>query len=332
MNIWKALGVAVGTALGAGTTTIIMKNRRRIVENLQRVSEDDEEDTQQASNPTELSKNDWKEALKETKAALGDKNIPMLAAGVAFFAVLAFFPTLAALVSIFSLFADPQQLQNTIAATEAFLPREMAELINTQLKATAGKPTANLWAAILAIALALWGASGGVQNLIKATNETYDVEETRGFIKLKLLSIALVLAGIIVGIPLLFLVAVQGGWLTAVGAPGWLAGSFLVIRWLLIAVIMAVALAAFYRYGPDRRDAKWQWVSWGAGAAIAIWLIGTLLFFLYAQNFGNFSKSYGIFAGIIVLMTWFNLSSFIFLLGAQVNHRLETKTSHSTRE
>ena len=332
MNIRKWLGIAVGAVLGASAATAVVKNRDRITDKLEEISEDMKHHDSKASNPLELSKTDYKAALSETKSALQDKNLPMLAAGVAFFATLAFFPTLAALVSIFSLAADPQQLQNAVQAAEAFLPRDLAELINTQLRASAGRPAANLFAAILAIAIALWSASSGTQNLIKATNEAYDVDESRGFVKLKLISIVLVLAGVVVGIPLIFLVALQGEWLIALGAPTWLANSFLVLRWVLIAVLMSVALAAFYRYGPDRRDAKWQWVSWGAAAAIVIWLIGTLLFFLYAQNLGNFSKSYGIFAGIIVLMTWFNLSAFIFLLGAQVNHRLETKTARSTRE
>jgi membrane protein len=107
---------------------------------------------------------------------------------------------------------------------------------------------------------------------------------------------------------------------------------FFVLRWVLIVAIMAVALATFYRYGPDRKNAKWQWVSWGAAAAIIIWLIGTLLFFFYAQNFGSFGENYGVVAGLIILMTWFNLSAFIFLLGAQVNHGLERQTAKTTQE
>lgn len=330
MTFRKGFGIAAGALISAGLTTALLRSHHRIGETVGQLTDNAAEPD--ASSPRELTKADWKQALKETKAALSDKNIPMLAAGVAFFATLAFFPSLAALVSIYSLAVDSRQIQDTIMAAEAYLPRELAELINTQLRASTGQQAANLVAAILATALALYGASGGVQNLIKATNEAYDVEETRGFIKLKLLSIALVLAGMIVGLPLLFLIAIQGEWLTSLGAPELLVSSFLVLRWVLIAALMAIALAAFYRYGPDRRDAKWQWVSWGAAAAIVVWLIGSLLFFFYAQNFGNFSKNYGIFAGIIVLMTWFNLSAFIFLLGAQVNHRLETKTAQSTRE
>lgn len=288
--------------------------------------------SREASTPAELPKTSWKQALLETKDALGNKNIPMLAAGVAFFFTLAFFPTLTAFISIFSLAASPDQVEGAVKTAEAYLPHEMAGLVTMQLSATAGKQTTNLIAAIIAIILALWGASGGVQNLMKAINEMYDLEETRSFIKLKLVSLALVLFGILIGFPLLFLLIVQGDWLTSMGAPEWLASGFLFFRWVLITAIMIIGLAAFYRYGPDRKNAKWQWVSWGAVMAIIIWLLGTLLFFFYAQNLSNFSENYGIFAGIIVLMTWLNLSSLIVLLGAQVNSRLEAKTSVPTTE
>lgn len=330
MTLWKKLLIISGTLIGVGAAAAVALHKSDVPQRLNKKLEESEE--KGANSPKQLSWGDWKQALNETKSALSDKNLPMLAAGVAFYATLAFFPTVAAFVAVFTLVADPAQINAAVQAVESFMPREMASLINTQLRAAEGKPATNIAVAILSIALALWGASGGVQNMIKATNEAYSVDESRGFVKLKLISIVLVLGGILLGFPLIFLLIVQGDWLTAIGAPEWLANTFLVSRWLVIVAIMAVGLAAFYRYGPDRADAKWQWVSWGAGAAILIWLIGTLLFFFYAQNFGNFSKNYGVFAGIIVLMTWLNLSAFIFLLGAQVNSRLEAQTSSSTTD
>lgn len=327
MNIWTKFGIIVGALAGTAAASYAVRKSPELIDAIKESSRDTD-----SASPADLSKSDWKRALKETKSALGDKNIPMLAAGVAFFSTLAFFPTIAAFVSIFSLLSSPEQVTAAVTAVENYLPREMAGLVNMQLQASAGKQTANLIAASIAISLALFGASSGVQNLIKATNEAYDVDESRGFIKLKLISIALVFGGIIAGIPLLLLLIVQASWLTDIGAPGWLADGFLIFRWLIVTILMIIALAVFYRYGPDQKKAKWQWVSWGAVAAIIIWLLGTLLFFFYAQNFGNFSKSYGVFAGIIVLMTWFNLSAFIILIGAQVNHRLEAQTTASTRD
>lgn len=274
-----------------------------------------------------MSLGDWKEALKETKAALGNKNLTMLAAGVAYFTTLSFFPLLAAGVAIAAIAVDPNEITNIAQNVEAMLPKDVASLINTQLTNLADKKSGSLLIAIFAIALSLFSASSAVQNMINATNIAYDVKETRNFVKLKLISIGLTLGAIVFGFMLIPLLSVTTDFLTNFGVPEAVAQLVVYLRWPLVLVLITTALAAFYRYGPNRENPRWQWVSWGATAATVIWLIGTALFFFYVQNFGSFSKSFGVFAGIIILMTWFNLSSFIFLLGAEVNHRLESKAS-----
>jgi membrane protein len=98
----------------------------------------------------------------------------------------------------------------------------------------------------------------------------------------------------------------------------------------VLILIVALFLAVFYRYGPNRETPYWQWVSWGSVLASVLWLGVTALFFVYARYFADFSDSYSVFAGIIVLMTWLNLTAFIVLLGAEVNNRLEKQTSEAT--
>jgi membrane protein len=293
------------------------------------ITPDDSSD-QKADSPPQLSSGEWKHALKETKDALKNKSLPMLAAGVAFFTTLSFFPMLAAGVAIAALVIDQAQISQIISSLDTYLPKDLASLISTQLETLSGKNTGNALVAIFAILLSLYSASAAVQNLITATNRSYDVQESRGFFKVKLLSLALTLGGLILAFMLMPLLLVTTDFLMSIGMPEAIATTIIWLRWPLILIIITVTLAAFYRYGPDRRDPKWQWVSWGAGAATLIWLIGTALFFLYAQNYGNFSESYGVFAGIIILMTWLNLSAFIFLLGAEVNHRLERQTDAPT--
>jgi membrane protein len=294
------------------------------------ITQDSAESDQQADSPPQLSKGDWKQALKETRGALKNKNLPMLAAGVAFFTTLSFFPMLAAGVAIAALVIDQGQIAQIIASLDTYLPKDLASLVSTQLQTLSGKDAGNALVAAFAILLSLYSASTATQNLINATNRGYDVDESRGFIKVKLLSIALTLGGLLFTFLLLPLLLATTDFLTGIGIPHVLAAAIIWLRWPLVLILITIALAAFYRYGPDRKDPKWQWVSWGAGAATLIWLIGTALFFLYAQNFGSFSESYGVFAGIIILMTWLNLTAFIFLLGAEVNHRLEKQTSAPT--
>lgn len=285
---------------------------------------------QNPDSPPQLSGGDWKQALKETKAALKNKSLPMLAAGVAFFTTLSFFPMLAAGVAIAALVLDQSQIAQVITSLDTYLPKDLASLVSTQLETLSGKKAGNALVATFAILLSLYSASAATQNLIKATNHSYDVTESRSFIKMKLLSLALTIGGLLFGFILISLLLVTTNFLQAIGLPEAVATTIIWLRWPIILIAITITLAAFYRYGPDRKDPKWQWVSWGAGAATLIWLIGTALFFLYAQNYGNFSESYGVFAGIIILMTWLNLSAFIFLLGAEVNHRLERQTDAPT--
>lgn len=285
-----------------------------------------------AQSPQAFSLNQWKRALVETKAALGSKNLPILGAGVAYFSTLAFFPMLAAGVAIAGFLISPAQIQQVTSGLSAYLPADIASLVTTQLHNAANEKTGSAIAGGIAIALALYGASGAISNLITATNVAYKRRESRGFITLRATSLLLTVGGLIAGFIIIGLLVTNGTTLAFLGLPGSAVTVLLALRWVLLIMVVTAALAVFYRYGPDRENPQWQWVSWGALLATVIWLIGTILFFIYIQNFANFSKSYSLFAGIIAMMAWLNLSAFIVLLGAEVNYRLERQTSADTTE
>ena len=279
------------------------------------------------NSPPQLSLKDWKQALLETKTALTNKNLSMYAAGISYFSSLAFFPLVAAAVAIALLLITPEQIQAIAHTLEQYLPGDMAKLLTSQLSSQAAENKGNLLVAIIAIAISLFSASGAVDRLTQGLNAAYSAEETRGFIKLKLMSILLTLSGIIIGFVMIGLIVLNSSILTNIGLPASVAMVILVLRWFVIVVLMSIVLSVLYRYAPNRLKARWQWVSWGAGIATIIWLIGTAAFFIYVQNFANFSQSYSVFAGIIILMMWLNLSALIVLIGAQVNHRLEARSS-----
>lgn len=296
----------------AGTVAAVKKTRNRL----------------RPDNPAELSWASWKQALIETKNAIGNKNLGMLASGIAYGGTLAFFPLVVACVAIASMVISQDQINDVVANISAFLPSDMAGLLTAQLTNAVSNESANFLVAVAAIALALFGVSGAMNSLVTSLNVAYQAEETRGFIKVRLLSIGLtclMILGILIILPL---IALGGGLLRDVGVPEVFVGVFSVLRWFLLAMVMVVGLAIIYRYGPDRRpNTRWQWVSWGAVMATLLWLIVTALFFIYVQNFSNFSDSYSLFAGIIVLMIWLNLSGLIVLVGAEVNNRLERGAS-----
>lgn len=281
--------------------------------------------------PADLTTTGWKAALKRTRQALKDKNLSMSAAALSYYTTLAFFPAALGLATFYTAVAGPQALLGLLRDLELVVPPPIQDMLQTQLSplARAGQTSLGI-AAFASLGLVLWTTSGGVQNLVKALNIAYGVRESRGLIKLRMISLGLSVVFILFTLIALVLLLLQGDALHAIGLPSGTANLFPILRWPLLVVIISIFLAVIYRYAPDRRQPQWSWVSWGAVAATIIWLIGTVLFFVYAQNFGNFNKSYGTFASIIILMTWFNLSSLIILVGAQVNNKLEEVTSADT--
>lgn len=279
-----------------------------------------------ASTPRDLSWRSWKKALLKTKDAFGNKNLSMLAASIAYGGTLAFFPLVIACVAIASIIITPEQINEIVVNISSFLPSDMASLLTAQLTNAMNNESANIVVAVVAIALALFGVSGAMNSLVGALNMVYQTEETRSAVKVRLVSIGLtcmMVAGLLIILPL---IALGGDILRSIGAPEVFVWVFSVMRWALLAVLMTTGLAVIYRYASDRPNAPWQWVSWGAIMATLLWLVVTALFFVYVQNFANFSESYSLFAGIIILMMWLNFTGLIVLVGAEVNYQLEKRT------
>lgn len=286
---------------------------------------------EKADNPAELSSTGWKTTLKLTKQALKDKNLSLTAAALGYYATLSFFPVALGCAALYASVVSPAALRSAIDGLQGIVPAAVYQLIDTQLSPLArASQSSTIVATILSVVALLWTTSGGLQNLIKATNITYDAKETRTFIKLRATSLLLSVGLLLFGALAVVLLVLKGSALESWGWPHLIAALFPYLRWLLLLLLVTVGLALVYRYAPNRPEPRWQWVSWGAAAASLIWLLGTLAFFIYAQNFANFNKTYGIFAGLVVLMTWFNLSGLIVLVGAQVNKKLEDATTAPT--
>lgn len=279
-----------------------------------------------ASTPKDLSWKSWRRAFLETKNAISNRNLSMLAASIAYGGTLAFFPLVVACVAIASIVLEPAAIKGIVSNLSAYLPKDIASLLSAQLMNALNNHAANVLIAVAAIALALFGVSGAMNSLVNALNSTYDTDETRNFIKVRLVSLGLtsmMVVGMLIILPLIVLgETILRGW----HVPDILIVVFSVLRWIILAVVMVLGLAVLYRYAPDRVNAKWQWVSWGAIMATLLWLVVTALFFIYVQYFGSFNESYSLFAGIIVLMMWLNFTGLIVLVGAEINHQLERRT------
>ncbi|MGJ7439459.1 YihY/virulence factor BrkB family protein [Aquipuribacter sp. MA13-6] len=281
-----------------------------------------------ATKPSEIPAAGWKQIVTRAFAEAKADNVPMLAGGVAFFAFLALFPAMIALISVWGLVVDDPSAQ-AASLTEG-MPAEASEIITTQMENVAGQDSGLGVALVISVLLALWSASGGTANLVKAVNVAYDEEESRGFITIRLLALALTLGAILFLIVSVGLVAVVPPVLDGLGLG--VVGTVLaqVARWVLLVALVAAALAVVYRFAPDRDDPKLRWASLGAVVATVLWVLGSIAFSLYVSNFGSYGETYGAIAGVAILMLWLFLTAYVVLLGAEINAEMEKQTTRDT--
>jgi membrane protein len=283
----------------------------------------------QASKPQEIPPRGWQDIAKRVRVEVKQDQVPLLSAGVAFYALLSLFPAMIAGISIYGLVADPQTVGRQIERLTQLLSPETAHILSQQIRqVTAGAGGALGLATVLGIATALWSASSGMKALVTGINLTYDESETRKFLKLRGLALLLTIgAMVLMGIALLLIVAFPAftnDWPTAAR---WIAS---VLRWLLLAALLIFGLAVLYRFAPDRDNPKWGWVSWGSAIATVLWVVASLAFSFYVGHFGNYNKTYGALAGVIILLFWLFLTAFVVLVGAEINTEMELQTARDT--
>lgn len=265
-------------------------------------------------------------ALKETKNAFFNGTPGQLAAGVAYYGTLSFFPLVAAMVAIASMTLSADQVVAIVTGFTKYLPADIASLFSTQLQNASAHQQANMVIMVFALGLSIFGVSGAMDSIIKAITTIYNVKDTRPFIVQKLLSICLTvgfIAGMTVVLPLLF---IGSSLLMVWHVPMMIITLYDAVRWIILLAIAVTGIGVVYHFAlPGRR--VWRWFSWGSIVATALWLISTAILFIYLQNFANFSNSYSLFAGIIALMMWINFSALALLIGADVNKSFEQRRS-----
>lgn len=284
-----------------------------------------------AEKPTEIPRRGWLQVVKRAWKEAKTDQVPLLAAGVAFYSFLALFPAMIAAVMLYGLVRDPADVQKQIDELSATLPSDAASLLTTQLEALTTTSSSSLGLGlIISLVLALWSASGGVGNVMTAVNLAYDEEETRGFVKRKLLALGLTLGAIVFVVVAVGMVAVAPAVLDNLVGAGPLRWALEAARWVGLLVAMSVALGILYKLAPDRDAPQFRWVTIGSVVATVLWLVASLGFSLYVDNFGSYNKTYGALAGVVVLLLWLWLTMYVVLLGAEVNAEAEQQTAEDT--
>lgn len=282
-----------------------------------------------ADKPRKLGRKGWRDVAVRVKREVSDDNMSIVAGGVAFFGFLAIFPAIAAFVSLYGLVMDPADARQQVESLRGTVPPQMIEVLSMQLSRVAGASGLG-WGVVLGIVVSLWSANKGMKALISGVNIAFDEHETRGFFKLNATALAMTIGAMVLGIVAIALVAVLPAVLghLGLGQAGQLAVRL--ARWPLLAVGLTLVLACVYRYGPDRQRPKWRWTTWGAGVATLLWILASIAFSFYSSNFGSYDKTYGAVGAVVVLMMWLFVSSYVVLLGAELDSEMERQTRLDT--
>ena len=284
-----------------------------------------------AMRPGEIPARGWVDVAVRVRTALGAHRVSLLAAGVALFGLLAAFPALAAIVSIYGLFASPADVAGHLQSLSGVIPADALEIVRNQLSDVASQQSTALgFGVALSLLVALWSTRKGIVALMMACNAAYGETERRGFFTKIGVSMGLTFGAIVY-----FIVALTIGAAVPLAAEALFQNDILVslanaVRWVLLWLFVVFGLAVIYRYAPSRTRARWRWVSWGSAMAATLWIAGSLLFELYVRNFGSYGETYGALAGAVVLLLWLYLSAFFVILGAEINAELEHQTERDS--
>ncbi|SFP93563.1 YihY/virulence factor BrkB family protein [Sphingomonas rubra] len=264
---------------------------------------------------------EWVAVLRRTWAAAGDNNVGLVAAGVAFYAFASIVPMLAATVLLYGLIATPETVTANIRALFAVLPADAAASVGDQLETVVstsdGKKGVGL---LVAIGIALYGATKGAGAMVTALGIAYGQREERGFVRLTLLSLAMVAAAVVLvfaAVSVVTATATVERWLA--GAPGAVLALVRVASFAALWLVVVTAVAALYRFAPPQEAHRFRWLAPAPVLASSLWLGGTAGFGVYASNFGSYGATYGALSAVIVLLTWLWLSAYAFLLGGELD-------------
>jgi membrane protein len=258
--------------------------------------------------------------LKQAWAASQEDRLPLVAAGVAFYAFLSIVPTLIAAVLIYGLVSDPSQVANQVETYASGLPTSAQELLTEQMTTLAETPRQSLGIGlVIALVVALWSASNGTTNMIMAVNHAYGGDQDRGFVKRRAMGLLFTLGAILFVLVAFALVAALPPIIDALELPGWVGILVEIARWIVLLLAVVTALGVLYRWAPEHGSGRWKWLSFGAMVATLIWVAVSVGFSIYVDNFGSYAKTYGSLAGVVVLLLWLWLSSYAALFGAEIN-------------
>jgi membrane protein len=282
-----------------------------------------------ATTPRQLSVRGWLQVLGRAGRHVMSDQLPLLSAGIAFFAVLSIAPVLVTALSVYGAVHTPEQALRELSGVVALLPAQLRPVVADQLASIAAASSQVLTRrGLTGLLFALWTATTATTYLLDGLTLAYHETETRRLVRRSGLALLLVLAGAVLlgGV----LVGAGAVWQEVEGAPGPARAVAHVGVWVSLGVLMVLVLGVLYRVGPDRKQARWCWVSWGATGATVLWLATSAALFAYVQRLGTYESTYGSLAGVAISMFWLWITVLLVMLGAVVNAESERQTAHDS--
>lgn len=284
-----------------------------------------------AHEPTGIPRQGWQQVAKRVWKETQIDQVPLLAAGVAFWAFISLFPAMIAAVAVYGLVADPATVTRQAEVVTDALPRDAASVIVDQMETISSQSEDALNVSLMiSVLLALWTSSAAVSNVMSAINTAYDEEETRSYFRRKGIALLLSLGAVAFVVISVGLIAVAPVLLDTFVPEGATRALLQTGRWVGLVCAVMVGTAVLYKVAPDRDNPRLSWVSVGSVVATVAWLLASLGFSLYVDNFGRYSRTYGALAGVAILMLWLWITALIVLVGAEINAEAEQQTIRDT--
>jgi membrane protein len=265
---------------------------------------------------------------KRIYAEFSEDRVLAVAGGITFFFLLAMFPAIACVVSLYTMFDERSSLIEGLQMVSGFLPGGALSVLNMELqRLVSQKPVPFDLTFAAGFLVAIWSASGGVKAILDGLNIAFETAETRSFLKLTLSTLLLTLVVLVLAAGSIYLSVALQRFIIGHRYSGVLRTAFNVLVWPVAFCVCSMVISTIYRYGPNRVRTPWRWITWGSAFTSVFWLLGTLLFSWYAEHLGSYNRTYGVLGGAVGFLTWIWLSIVLLLTGAEIICELERKRS-----
>ncbi|WDR05878.1 YihY/virulence factor BrkB family protein [Devosia rhodophyticola] len=285
----------------------------------------------QANRPGAIPLKGWKDIGWRIFRSIGQDRILLTSAGVTFYLLFALVPTLTAFVSVYGLFNERSTVIDQVSLLVGIVPTSGINIITDQLTRLAGESDGALgFALVISLSVAFWSSSAGIKALFQAMNVAYLETEKRSFIVLNLIALSFTVLGAIAGLLIVAVVLVMPTVLNFLPGRSGLEWLVRITGYLAMLMVLVVGIASLYRWGPSREDAKWRWLTPGAGFALIALSATSIGYSWYVSNVGDYNAAYGSLGALIGFLTWIWISVTIVILGAEFNSELEHQTAQDT--